>query len=87
MAQYSALTTANATFSQNPDGSIDVQLGPFGFTMTKQELRLAMRDLDCRQSFIFQSIQALSAAGIDPSTATLAQLKTALQAVNYVMSV
>lgn len=81
-----AITTANATFAQNPDGSIAVQLGPWGFSITRQEIKQAMQNLDCRQSFIFQSIQALSADGIDPTRATLQQIKAALQAVNYVVS-
>jgi siderophore synthetase component len=81
-----AITTSTATFSANGDGSFAVQIGAYSFNVWPQELKQQMRKFDVVQTFFGQAIQALSSAGIDPETATLQQIKQALQNVQFVVS-
>jgi hypothetical protein len=81
------LTQAKATITPtaHDPNSLDVELGPAGFTVSLDEIALAMRNADARQGFVLQAGLALAQAGQDTST-DFAAVLTTLQNYNYVAS-
>lgn len=73
------------TQSDDDPRSLNVQLGPAGFTVSLDEIATAMRNADMRQGFILQAGLALAQAGQDASTDFTALLTT-LENYNFVVS-
>jgi hypothetical protein len=68
----------------NPAGpTYQVAVGPEAYAFDREQLRAiynGLRDLDF---LLFQFVVTLQQAGVNPGTATLAQIKAALEAQTY----
>jgi len=82
------MTTINnwsVSLSQNADGTFQCNLGnTFSFSFTRDDFAQFVKTLEPRTVFFYTAVQAFVNNNMNPNTATLAQIKTLLEAQNYI---
>ena len=78
-----AFSKESVTLTNNGGGSFTITVGPESYTFDAQDFLSIYNGRRSLDMLFVQIIFQLNAAGVDPSTATFTQIKTAVEAVQY----
>ncbi len=78
-----ALTKQSVTVTMPDPDTVQIQIGPQGFAVPVSDLRKRRNGQRTVEDLLFQFEVVLQTAGVNPNTATLAQVKAAIEAQQF----